>query len=142
MGMRYEISRCVIEAIQREAAAAHPREACGLLFGEDGRITGWQAAANVADDPERHFEIDPAALFAALRAGRAGGPALIGYWHSHPGGDPRPSATDIAMAAADGKLWLIVAGDRIAGWRIGGAYREPEACAITVADVDQITGRP
>jgi len=76
-----------------------------------------QATENVTEDPERRFEIDPAALFAALRAERAGGPKIVGYWHSHPSGDATPSATDAAMAAADGRLWLIVAGEAATLWR-------------------------
>lgn len=106
--MRVRISRGVLDALQRESAAASPAEACGLLFGNAEEVTGFRTAGNVADAPERRFEIDPRALFAALRAERAGGPRIIGYWHSHPGGDPTPSATDAAMAEPDGKLWLIL----------------------------------
>lgn len=98
------------------AACDFSREVCGLLLGRDGRIVEARPAANVADDPARAFEIDPAALFAALRAARAGGPALIGYYHSHPSGAAAPSARDLAMAAEDGKLWLIVAGDAVTAW--------------------------
>ena len=114
--MRLEISREVLEAIQAEAAASPGREVCGLLFGDPSRVTGWQATANVASHPERRFEIDPAALFAALRTQRDGGPRVAGYWHSHPGGDAAPSATDAVMASADGKVWLIVGAD-VTAWR-------------------------
>lgn len=115
--MRAHISRCVVELIQRAADDAAPREACGLLFGEGGAIDAASIAANVAENPLIHFEIDPAALFAAIRAERAGGPVLAGYWHSHPSGDATPSATDAAMAAPDGKLWLIVASGAVTGWQ-------------------------
>jgi proteasome lid subunit RPN8/RPN11 len=117
MGMRVRISRSVLDGIRRKSADAAPREACGLLFGGEGEIASWQAAENVAEDAGRRFEIDPVALFAALRAERAGGPRIAGYWHSHPSGDARPSATDAAMAEKDGKLWLIVARGDAALWR-------------------------
>ena len=116
MGMRIAISRSVLIGIRRFSADAAPQEACGLLFSEGEVITGFQATENVAESPEMRFEIDPRALFAALKAERAGGPRIAGYWHSHPSGDATPSATDAAMAAPDGKLWLIVAGELIAGW--------------------------
>lgn len=116
MGMAVAISSCVIELIQSAAADAAPNEACGLLFG-DGAIEAASHTANVANDPTRHFEIDPAALFAALRDQRSGGKRVIGYWHSHPSGDATPSATDAAMAAPDGRLWLIVGGGQITAWR-------------------------
>jgi len=109
----------VLEGIRRESAAAGSKEACGLLFGADGEITHAQTAENVSENPERTFEIDPRTLFAALKVERAGGASILGYWHSHPSGDATPSATDAAMAAADGKLWLIVAGDSATLWRAG-----------------------
>lgn len=117
MGMRVRISRCVVELIQRAAAEAAPREACGLLFGDGGAIGVASVEANVAENPLTHFEIDPAALFVAIRAERGGGRRVAGYWHSHPSGDAHPSATDAAMAVPDGKLWLIVASGTVTGWR-------------------------
>ncbi|MCP3731879.1 Mov34/MPN/PAD-1 family protein [Sphingomonas sp. MG17] len=115
--MAITISSCVIELIQQAAAEALPEEACGLLFGTGGHLGRASVTANVAADPRRHFEIDAAALFAALRAERGGGERLAGYWHSHPGGDADPSATDAAMAVPDGKLWLIVANETLKLWR-------------------------
>lgn len=108
--MRITISSSVVTTIQRAAEISAPFEACGLLFGQGGHVNGASIAENVAAEPRRTFEIDPAALFAALREERAGGAQILGYWHSHPSGDPTPSATDAAMAAGDGKLWLIWAG--------------------------------
>lgn len=113
------ISSAILAAIRAEAAARAPLEACGLLFGSAAAIDGWSAARNVAEDPRCRFEIDPAALFAAHRAERGGGPVIAGYWHSHPSGDAAPSATDARMAAPDGKLWLIVAGATATLWRAG-----------------------
>lgn len=115
--MRVRISRSVLDGIRRESAAAAPHEACGLLFGRDDAIADWQATENISENQERHFEIDPRALFAALRAERAGGAKIVGYWHSHPSGDARPSARDVATAAPDGRLWLIVAGEAVRAWR-------------------------
>ncbi|MBN8811537.1 MULTISPECIES: M67 family metallopeptidase [Sphingomonas] len=115
--MPVRIPLAVLDAIRREAVLAAPHEACGLLFGSDSAISSYQAVENVDEAPDRHFEIDPAALFAALRAERGGGPKLQGYWHSHPGGDATPSVTDAAMAAPDGKLWLIVGGATVTAWR-------------------------
>lgn len=117
MGMKAHVSRSVLIGIRRISADAAPQEACGLLFGAPDRITGWQAVENVAEEPERRFEIEPGALFAALRAERAGGPKILGYWHSHPGGDATPSVTDAAMAQPDGKLWLVVTGEGETLWR-------------------------
>jgi proteasome lid subunit RPN8/RPN11 len=103
------------------ARAAHPFEACGLLFGTAERIDRATVATNVHPRPEHHFEIDPVALIAAHKGVRAGGPGLAGYWHSHPNGRDGPSAEDSAMAAGDRQLWVIVANGAISVWRDGEA---------------------
>lgn len=107
--MKRRISSILLaEIVSRAASKAS--EICGLLLGEGERITAHLPAANVAADPARHFELDPAVLIAAHRAQRAGGPRIIGHYHSHPGGSAVPSATDAACARPDGSLWLIVGG--------------------------------
>jgi len=66
------ITAGALDTIRTEAHRCHPCEACGLLLGQgDAIATAWPAA-NVAPQPERHFEIDPTALIAAHRAARAG----------------------------------------------------------------------
>ncbi len=117
--MNVAISTAVVAAIRAHAAQAHPLEACGLLFGEAGRIASAQPCRNVAADPRRRFEIDPAALLAAHRAARGGGAQLIGWYHSHPTGLADPSPEDARQAAADGALWVIVAGTTLRAWRAG-----------------------
>lgn len=93
-------------------------EVCGLLFGTANEISHALATANVAADPATRFEIDPRALFAALRAERAGGPRLIGHYHSHPDGRATPSPRDVE-AAEPGKLWLILGGGHARLWLAG-----------------------
>lgn len=113
--MAVTISRMLLDQIQA-IAAADRAEVCGLLLGATGRIEAIAPAANVAPDPARHFELDPAALIAAHRAARAGRAQIIGHYHSHPSGVAMPSATDAACAAPDGSLWLIVAGGDARLW--------------------------
>lgn len=72
---------------------------------------------NLAAEPASHFEIDPTALIAAHRAVRTGGLRILGHYHSHPSGDPVPSATDAANAPPDGAIWLIVARGEVRAWR-------------------------
>jgi proteasome lid subunit RPN8/RPN11 len=87
------------------------------LFGTEGRIETAEACANVAAEPARAFEIDPAALFAAYRRMRGGGPRPIGHYHSHPSGEAVPSARDAAQAMGDGALWLILTAHEARLWR-------------------------
>lgn len=112
----------VLDAVRGAAAAAMPHECCGLLLSGDpgGAVDAVVTARNVADDPARRFEVDPAALLAAHRAWRGGGPAIVGCYHSHPSGPPSPSLADAAMADPALPLWLICGGtDRtLRLWRI------------------------
>lgn len=91
--------------------AAFPREACALLVGDqDLRVSEIVPAANVATDPEREFELDPAVHIAVLRRLRDEGTiSVIGHWHSHPNGRDEPSAKDAAMVSDPGLVWLITA---------------------------------
>ena len=99
------------------SADAGQNECCGVLRGRDRKVIAVQWAANVAADPSQNFEIDPAALIAVHKDARAGGVPLLGYFHSHPNGLARPSASDIAQAAPDGLIWLIIAGGTVTAWQ-------------------------
>ncbi|WBH16076.1 M67 family metallopeptidase [Sphingomonas radiodurans] len=116
MDSTLQISSLLVERIVAEASASRD-EVCGLLLGCDGIVTEVRPCRNVHSMPATRFELDPVALFAALRGVRAGGPQVLGHYHSHPSGVVLPSATDAADAAPDGTFWLIVAGDVVAAWR-------------------------
>jgi proteasome lid subunit RPN8/RPN11 len=96
--------------ILAEARDAAPRECCGLILGRRhdtaAVATSLTPARNLSDAADR-FEIAPEDHFAALRAARAAGQAVIGCYHSHPHGNARPSARDLAGAGEEGFLWLI-----------------------------------
>ena len=128
--MTHTLSPIAHAAILRAAADAAPLEACGLLLGEGDRIHTATLAANVHPEPATRFEIDPAALIGAYRAARASGPALLGYWHSHPNGLAAPSATDQAAAAGDGRIWAIAAGGAVSLWVDGPNGFEPLPYAV------------
>jgi proteasome lid subunit RPN8/RPN11 len=104
------------------AALAFPLECCGLIEGiriEGGwRVTALHEAANVAEDPERRFLIDPQRQFELMRALRTGETRIIGCFHSHPEGPPEPSATDRSEAFEDDFLWLIAGGSAESGFTL------------------------
>jgi proteasome lid subunit RPN8/RPN11 len=122
--MRIAIARSLLDQILGHAAGSADREVCGLLFGDSGQISEARPTANIADDPARSFEVDPHALFAAMKAERAGGPKIVGHYHSHPNGSTEPSGRD-AEAAEAGSYWMIVAGGEAALWKaeVGGQFR-------------------
>ncbi|MEO5939171.1 MAG: M67 family metallopeptidase [Sphingomonas sp.] len=113
--MLLEISSELLDAIRSEAAASPDVEVCGLLLGEGLRVDRISTCRNVAEERATAFEIDPQALIAAHKTARGGGPAVIGHYHSHPTGEPEPSARD-AAAARGGEVWVIVARGDAQAW--------------------------
>jgi len=124
--MAIEIASDILNRLLAEAAATPDREVCGLLFGDTDRIEAAEWTPNVADDSDRMFEIEPAALFMAIRLERQGGPRLIGHYHSHPNGSAEPSPRDLA-SAEPGKYWLIIGGGEARLWLAGhGGFSEAQ----------------
>ncbi|RED15444.1 proteasome lid subunit RPN8/RPN11 [Parasphingopyxis lamellibrachiae] len=117
--MSVTISRAARKRILAEAAQSPNEEVCGLLFGGESRIVSVLPTINIADNPANSFEIDPAALFAAIRNQRGGGERIVGHYHSHPEGPARPSVRDTEMALDTGRLWLIVTAGEMSLWRAG-----------------------
>ena len=116
------------------AARAFPRECCGLIEGtrtQGGwRVTALHETANLAEDPSRHFLIDPQSQFDLMRALRASETRIIGCFHSHPTGPAEPSATDRAQAFEDDFLWLIAGGSVDSGFTLQ-AYVFTEEAGFT-----------
>ncbi|HMH64567.1 MAG TPA: M67 family metallopeptidase [Rhizomicrobium sp.] len=96
--------------------ARSPRECCGLLEGtSDGdtfHVLTLHAMENLAGAADR-FEMNPRDQIAAQKAARANGHAIVGCYHSHPGGDAEPSTVDLAGAGEENFLWLIAAGEEL-----------------------------
>ena len=119
------LPRAVRDAVLDHARRALPDECCGLLLGRaagaDTRITRAWPARNLRRSPTRYL-IDPADHFAAIRAARGAGQAVVGAYHSHPASPPSPSATD-EREADDAALLYVIASPAAAEVR---AYR-PDA---------------
>jgi proteasome lid subunit RPN8/RPN11 len=88
----------VWQRLARHAAATLPEECCGLLIGHAHAVADAQPIANVAPERTRHYRLDAGELLHAIRAAEAAGREIVGIYHSHPVGDPIPSATDLADA--------------------------------------------
>ncbi len=124
--MRFEISSELHAALLAEAAKSPDHEVCGLLLGQGSRVSDIVLADNLAENPARQFEVDPIVLINAHRRQRAGGPAILGCYHSHPNGRVGPSPQDAEMADQIGWLWIIIAAGALRGWVVEarGAFKE------------------
>jgi desampylase len=117
VAMSFRISRAAYDALLDQAASDPKREVCGLMLGGD-IVTRVQPTRNLAANPNTTFEIDPQALFAAIRNDRAGREPLAGYYHSHPGGVAEPSERDTHQARGDSRIWAIVASAQVTAWQM------------------------
>ena len=115
--MIIRISSGVLGSLRREAAAAHPRECCGLVTGKPGLIEALVPARNVSPHPETSFEIDPGTLMRTHREVRDVQRHVVGHYHSHPNFSAEPSPRDAARATHNGEVWIIVAGGEVTGWQ-------------------------
>lgn len=107
-----ELSRSCYDEIVDHAREGTPEEVCGVLAGAtDGdraRVETTVPAPNAADHPRTTYRIDPEELFAIVEGVEDRGRAVVGFYHSHPGGPRRPSPTDVARATWTDHVYLIV----------------------------------
>jgi proteasome lid subunit RPN8/RPN11 len=96
------------DAIVAGAREAAPAESCGLLLGLGDEILEALPARNIADQPASRFLIDPHDHIRGRREARARGLDVIGFYHSHPGSSPEPSARDLDEFTYPGHLYAIV----------------------------------
>lgn len=102
------------DTLRAASRAAHPEEACGLLVGrrEGPNVIVVEATVggNLAPQSRRtRFVLDPLHLMTVETEARTRGLDVVGTWHSHPDGPPRPSDLD-RDAAWEGWPMVIAGG--------------------------------
>lgn len=123
------------DAMVAHAREGAPEEVVGVLAGErdPDRVTGVERASNAAETPETRYAIDPAEQVAVLDRIEARGDEVVGFYHSHPRGPPRPSATDEARATWAGYVYAIVSladDPSLDAWRWTGEAFAPLAVRV------------
>lgn len=126
------------DALFAQAAAAAPRECCGILAGqvEGGGtlVREVHPVDNVSEaDPTTSFLLDPRAHLRLQRVCRGRGLAIVGFYHSHPAGSAVPSAADLEQAWPHASYVIVAlrAGRpfELRSWRLdeggGRFYEEP-----------------
>ena len=131
------------DAIVERARNGRPHEICGVFGGEyepRGRsdVRSQYPAKNVADRPRTRYRIDPEEQLAIFEALEDRGETIVGFYHSHPTGPPRPSATDTAQATWPDRSYVIVSLSPfvVGAWR----WREPaddERDAVTDGEFER-----
>jgi proteasome lid subunit RPN8/RPN11 len=108
--------------IAHHARDEAPLEACGLIAGEGIRARKVIPVENIASEPQTRFIMDPAALSKHLPALEIAGLRLLGFYHSHPNGEPIPSPTDLREVTYPDVAHVIVGlkhrKPRLAAWSV------------------------
>jgi proteasome lid subunit RPN8/RPN11 len=106
------LGACLLAALETQARARYPEEACGILLGSDRGaerfVLGAHGARNVAAEPRCAFELDPGAIVRVHSGARVPGRGLLGFWHSHPDAPARLSRAD-RSTAWEGCSYLVLA---------------------------------
>jgi len=111
------------EELITRARTGSPREVCGILGGtfgaERSHVQSQYPVTNVADRPRSRYRIDPEDQLEIFDRLEAGGEEIVGFYHSHPWGPPKPSETDARDATWPDRSYLIVSLDpfEIGSWR-------------------------
>jgi proteasome lid subunit RPN8/RPN11 len=110
-------------------------ETCWVLVGERrGRVWRCRRLRPTRGEPSQVAFDGPAALAREERRGD-----VVGFYHTHPGGPPRPSRRDVrtmrAWASAFGKplVCLIESDGKLAGWR----FNDDESAGVAMAAVER-----
>ena len=91
-------------AIQAHGETTYPHECCGLMLGRlvqgDKHILELLPAENARNESDRHnrFLISPRTMFEAEKRAREKGMDVLGFYHSHPDAEARPSRFDLDHA--------------------------------------------
>ncbi|MGM0448595.1 MAG: desampylase [Methanobacteriota archaeon] len=136
-----EFAREAYDDVVRRARAGDAEEVCGVLAGtrrdgdEPSVVARAHEAENVSDAPAVRYRIDPEEQLELFESIEAAGRDVVGFYHSHPAGPPRPSETDAARATWPGYSYVICAldGRPFVGswrWRGGEAGFEQERVSV------------
>jgi proteasome lid subunit RPN8/RPN11 len=92
------------QSIANCAVHALPEECCGVLVGRTGDATdivaAWELPNRLTHGRTRRFELAPEDLYQQMVRARAIALDIVGFFHSHPIGEARPSLRDIRDASA------------------------------------------
>jgi len=110
-----------IDQIRREGEISYPQECCGLLLGTLANGTKYISetypVSNAREEAAQfnRFLIPPSAVHKAEQYARGKKLDVLGFYHSHPNAEARPSAFDLEHAWPFYSYIIVSVKDRLAG---------------------------
>lgn len=102
------LPRTIVNTILKLAQSRTEKEICGLISKKPDGEMKLYPIDNIASDPERFFEMDPAETISSMKHMRKENAELFAIFHSHPHSPAFPSKTDIEQAGYPDALYLII----------------------------------
>ena len=104
------------------ARSKAPAECCGALLGSSDYVGSWQVQrtlelTNRSETAATEYLITSDDVRFAQRQARSWSLDVIGFFHSHPNGSTKPSATDLDRAWP-GYIYVIIAGEEVTAWTL------------------------
>ena len=117
------ILKSVHDGIVEHAEAGFPHEVCGVLIGDDSRITHYIECTNLnTERAHDRYDMDPASFKEADEWARKNGLEIVGIYHSHPDHQSIASETDRQRAWPDW-VYIILS-------IFGGKYKDSRAWVL------------
>lgn len=102
------LSETLINTLTNYTVEGKPHEVCGLLVGAGVQVNRVIPIPNTSEHPESRYYMDPSTLIRHLASVEEEGLSLLGFYHSHPAGEPIPSLTDIQQANYPDAAHIII----------------------------------
>lgn len=122
----------VLDSVVAHARESIPFESCGILLARNMDhvvCSSLRAENGEKGNPELRYELGHKAHLRAVEMEITGDVHIAGYYHSHPGGEAKPSHRD-AEQALDGVTYIITApGKELfmnTAWKLKNNRFEPE----------------
>lgn len=124
------IPQAVSEEIIAHCQAQYPKEACGYLAGDGGRVVQAYPMRNVEDSPIG-YAMDPKEQLLVEKQMRQRGQRMVGIYHSHTASEAHPSSVDVSLAISPEISYVLVSLKRrnapvVKSYRIDGQAVTPE----------------
>jgi proteasome lid subunit RPN8/RPN11 len=138
---RLYLTETLARILIQHALDAAPSEACGILVGVGDQVREVLPVRNTAADPRHFYRLDERQFVSAVFEAEKRGLSLLGFYHSHPDGEPIPSSTDVAQAAYPDMPYLIIGlknqTPRLAAWII--RYGQVGPVDIVIGQLEALT---
>ena len=101
------LDRATFDALVEHARSDFPYEVCGLLAGENGRVTKHFRIPNAARSMT-YYSMDPKSMLHAMNEIDDEDWDLLAIYHSHTHTEAFPSPTDVELAFYPDPTYLII----------------------------------